>query len=248
MLILSLMPLPIRSGSLRPQRLLAISATVACLLASGSARAQAIVYDPRNHVENALQAARQLQSLANEARSLASSPYSHLSASNEALRDMGELARTARGLGTSVQTLRTQFDTLYAENGEGSLGLELGEASLARNQVSLRTSEDLARVAAELEGQGQGRIQRLSGALSASEVAVGQTAATQSTNQLLAVAAEELAALRTLSLAQSRLLAEAGARQAADRIAGEETRRQRWATGVTRPPAPRFDPLPLARD
>ena len=36
-----------------------------------------------------------------------------------------------------------------------------------------------------------------------------QTAAVQSTNQLLAVLAEDMAALRTLMLAQSRLLAEA---------------------------------------
>ena len=37
------------------------------------AGAQQVVFDPRNHLENALQAARQLESLANEARSLAAS-------------------------------------------------------------------------------------------------------------------------------------------------------------------------------
>lgn len=248
MSILSSMPLPTRSHSNRPRAFLAASLAFVGLWVAGSAHAQAIVYDPRNHLENALQAARQLQSLANEARSLASSPYSHRSASSEALRDMGELARTARGLGTSAQSLRSQFDSLYADDVTGNEAQGLLEASQARNRISLRTSQDLAFAAAELERQGQERIQRLTGALIASEVAVGQTAATQSTNQLLAVAAEELAALRTLSLAQSRLMAEASARQASDRTAGEETRRRRWAAEATRPPAPRFVPLPLARD
>ena len=62
------------------------------------ATAQQVVFDPRNHLENALQAARQLESLANEARSLAASPYSHLSGSSQSLRDMAELARTGIGL------------------------------------------------------------------------------------------------------------------------------------------------------
>lgn len=248
MSIPSLTPLPTRSCSNRSRQILAAGTAAALLMAAGAARAQAIVYDPRNHVENALQAARQLQSLANEARSLAASPYSHSAASSEALRDMGELARTAQGLGTSAQSLRNQFDSLYADDATGVQGAGLIEASQARSRISLRTSEDLAVAAAELERQGQGRIQRLTGALMASEVAVGQTAAIQSTNQLLAVAAEELAALRTITLARSRLEAEASARQAADRATGQETRRRRWAGETSRPPAPRFDPLPLARD
>ena len=49
------------------------------------AKAQQVVFDPKNQLENALQAARQLDSLANEARmlanqarELAASPYSHV--------------------------------------------------------------------------------------------------------------------------------------------------------------------------
>ena len=90
-----------------------------------------------------------------------------------------------------------------------------GPVALAR-----RTAEDLARTAAELERLGASRQSRLAGALDASQTAQGQTAAVQSTNQLLAVLAEDLAALRTLMLAQSRLMAEATAREAADRASG----------------------------
>ena len=218
------------------------------LLAAAPAPAQQVVFDPRNHIENALQAARQLESLANEARSLAASPYSHLVGSNDSLRDMAELARTARGVATSVSSLERQFETLYPDDLSGSDMLRLLEQSRARTANARRTAEDVARMAAELERLGQGRGQRLSGALAASEAAAGQTAAVQSTNQLLAVLAEDMAALRTIMLAQSRLLAEQTARETADRASGDAARRQRWSRSASRPAAPRFDPLSHARD
>ena len=166
------------------------------------AGAQQVVFDPRNHLENALQAARQLESLANEARSLAASPYSHLAGSSQSLRDMAELARTARGLATSVSGLERQFETYYPDDLAGADVLRLLEQSGART----------------------------------------------ATNQLLAVLAEDLAALRTLMLAQSRLMAEATAREAADRASGEAARRQRWAGAGAVPVAPSFDPFARARD
>ena len=223
---------------------------LAVLLAATAApaTAQQVVFDPRNHLENALQAARQLESLANEARSLAASPYSHLSGSSQSLRDMAELARTVRGVASSVDGLERQFETLYPDDLTGADALRLLEQSGARTANARRTAEDLARTAAELERLGAGRQERLAGALGASQAAEGQTAAVQSTNQMLAVLAEDLAALRSIMLAQSRLMAEATAREAADRASGDETRRRRWAGGGTTPAAPAFDPFPNARD
>ncbi|RZJ00924.1 MAG: conjugal transfer protein TrbJ [Brevundimonas sp.] len=214
------------------------------------APAQQVVFDPRNHLENALQAARQLESLANEARSLAASPYSHLTENSQSLRDMAELARTARGAASTVGGLERQFRSLYPEDVSGADVLELIEQGQARTVHARRTAEDVARAAAELERLGQGRDRRLSGALAASQSATGQTAAIQSTNQLLAVLAEDLAALRTITLAQSRLLADAAAREAAQEASGQAARRQRWSGGgaTPAPSAPRFDPLSHARD
>ncbi|MGV9009939.1 conjugal transfer protein TrbJ [Brevundimonas sp.] len=250
------MPLPPRSrpnsrpgrGRRGPAFGLALGCGLAAVLAAGPIAAQQVVYDPRNHLENALQAARQLESLANEARSLAASPYSHLAGSNQSLRDMAELARSARGLAASVEGIERQFQTLYAEDLTGADLGRLLEQSQARTAAARRTAEDVARTAAELERLGQGRQSRLSGALAASEAATGQTAATQSTNQLLAVLAEDMAALRTIMLAQSRLLAEQTARETADRAAGAEARRQRWGGSPARPAAPVFDPLSRARN
>lgn len=242
---------PSRRRSPRSNPLRALAAGLLTLGLAGAptpAPAQQVVFDPRNHLENALQAARQLESLANEARSLAASPYSHLTENSQTLRNMAELARTARGAATTVGGLERQFRDLYPEDVSGADLLELIAQGRSRTVHARRTAEDVARAAVELERLGQGRDRRLSGALSASQSATGQTAAIQSTNQLLAVLAEDLAALRTITLAQSRLLADAAAREAAQGVSGEAARRQRWQGGAAAPAAPRFDPLSHARD
>ncbi len=241
-------PSPVRSRPNRSIQIVAAGLVAVSLLGATPAPAQQVVFDPRNHIENALQAARQLESLANEARSLAASPYSHLTQSSQSLRDMAELARTARGIASSVSGLEQQFQSLYPEDLSGSDMLSLLEQGQARTANARRTAEDVARTAAELERLGQGRSQRLAGALSASQAATGQTAAVQSSNQLLAVLAEDLAALRTIMLAQSRLMAEATARDAADRASGDAARRQRWGRQTAAPAAPRFEPLSHAND
>ena len=98
-------PNPPRS---RRNRLLGALAPLLFLAACSDpkpAQAQMVVFDPKNHLENALQAARQLESLANEARALANqaralaaSPYSHLGETTQTLRDIGELARSVKGV------------------------------------------------------------------------------------------------------------------------------------------------------
>ena len=84
---------------------------------------------------------------------------------------MAELARTARGIASSVSGLEQQFRSLYPDDLSGSDMLSLLEQSEARTANARRTAEDLARTAAELERLGQGRSQRLAGALSASQAA-----------------------------------------------------------------------------
>lgn len=227
---------------------------VLALACAAPASAQQIVFDPRNHLENALQAARQLESLANEARALAASPYSHLMESDRSLRDMAELARTARGLASRAEALERQFETLYPDAVRSLDARTVDREGLARQgearlDAARRTAGDVARLAADLERLGEARTNRVAGALRASETAVGQTSAAQSTNQMLAVLAEEMAGLRTILLAQARLMAEQTARESADREAGEALRRARWSGGpraVPRPPA--FDPLSRARE
>lgn len=241
-----------------PPRRLVLAALFGCGLAlippAAPARAQQVVYDPRNHLENALQAARQLEGLANdarqlanEARMLATSPYSHLAESSQTLRDAAELARTVRGVASSVDQLERQFADLYPDDLSSLTPDRLRAQGVGRTATARRTAEDLARTAAELERLSGGRDRRLAGALAASEGAAGQTAAVQSSTQMLAVLAEDLAAMRTVLLAQARLMAEATAREAADRAAAAEARRRFWARPAAAPVPPRFDPFPQAR-
>lgn len=220
--------------------------------AAAPASAQLVVFDPTNHIQTSLQAARQLESLANEARSLANearslaaSPYSHLTESSQTLRDIGELARTVRGAASTLEGVQRQFADLYPEDLSLS---DLDALGGQRSANARRTAEDVARTAAELERLSQVRDQRMRGALAASEAAQGETAAIQSSTQMLSVLAEDLASMRTVLLAQSRLMAEATARQAAERDAAIEARRRFWGRTAATPSAPAFDPLPHARD
>ena len=114
--------------------------------------------------------------------------------------------------------------------------------------VARATAEDLARTAARLEQLSHGRDQRMKGALSASEAAEGETAAIQSSTQMLAVLSEDLGSMRTILLAQSRLMSEEAARAAAERTAAAEARSQWYGAAAAAPAAPAFDPFPKAQD
>ena len=213
------------------------------------AQAQMVVFDPKNHLENALQASRQLESLANEARllanqarQLAASPYSHLGATTDALRDIGELARSVRGMASDVQALESDFEKIYPAAVDGLDPRHALEQARARSTRARDTARDLARTAAELERLSRSRASRLEGAVTASQSASGQTAAIQSSTQVLTVLAEDLGSMRTLIMAQSRLLAAESAQRTADRAASAEARRQFWGRERTSVPNPNFDP------
>lgn len=218
------------------------------------AQAQQVVFDPKNHLENALQAARQLESLtnearmlANQARELATSPYSHLAETSATLRDIGELARSVRGVASDLEGLQSDFEKIYPTRIEGLDPRRAQEQARARNSQARETAQDLARTAAELERLSRGRGGRLEGAINASQRADGQTAAIQSSTQVLAVLAEDLGSMRTLLMAQSRMLAVESAQRAADRAAGAEARRRLWGRETQTIPNPDFDPFPHAR-
>ena len=236
--------------------LLASTTAAAVLIPPAPAAAQQVVFDPTNHVENALQAARQLEGLANdatqlanEARMLATSPLKYGAKYSETLKAIHETAEAARGIATDVARVERQFQDLYSGDLRGRDLADLTRAGAERVRVARRTAEDVTRLAAEVQRLGAGRSARLRDALAASEAAEGQTAAVQSQTQLLGVLAEDIATLRTVTLAQARLLAEGTARTAADREAAAETRGRLWGREARgRVAAPRFDPLSRARN
>ena len=229
--------------------------TSSVVMAAGPATAQHVVFDPSNHAENLIQAARQLESLTQQARligqqarSLAASPHAPIADAARSMAAIDALSRSAQGLSADIDALERQFESLYPE------GLsELDAATLARGRrdrlhAARSTAQDLARIAAGIDQNAPGRSRRLEAALAASHAAEGQTAAIQSSTWTLAALAEELAALRAVVLAQARLQAEAAVSQTAESAAAAETRRRFWGRRAATPAAPRFDPLPNARN
>lgn len=231
-----------------------MTAGLMVLIPAPQAAAQLTVFDPANHVENALQTARQLQSLTheaqmliNQARELAASPYSHLLETSQTLKDIAALAGEVRGVAADLGQLERQFEALYPTAVDGLDPRQALERASARTANARATAQDLAATAAELERLSQGRGGRLSGALSASQSASGQTAAIQSSTQVLAVLAEDLGAMRAVLLAQSRLMAQDAAQSAAERAAAAAARRQYYGRAPFDIPPPAFDPFANAR-
>lgn len=214
-----------------------------------------VVFDPRNLAESALHTAHELESLtheaqglANQARELAASPYSHLAQTNATLRDIAELAQSVRGVAANVSQLETQFQSLYPAAVAGADPRHLLQQAQGRASAAHDTAQDLARTAAELERLSQGRDARVAGALGAARDAQGPTGAIQASAQLLAAMSEDLGSLRSVALAQSRLMAEEAASRAADRTAAAELHRRLWAHEASDPPDPNFNPFPHAKD
>jgi P-type conjugative transfer protein TrbJ len=213
------------------------------------AKAQRIVFDPKNYAESALHTAHELESLSNEAkmlanqaRSLAASPYSHLTQTNQTLADIAELARSVRGVASNAGQLETQFQNLYPTAVRGADPRNLLQQAQSRAVTAHDTAEDLARTAAQLEQLSQGRAARVNGALSASQSAQGPTAAVQASAQLLATMSEDMGSLRAVALAQARLMAEEAADRSADQTANAELHRRLWAHDAQMPANPNFNP------
>lgn len=229
--------------------------TWSVVMAAGPATAQHVVFDPSNHAENLIQAARQLEALtqqarliSQQARSLAASPHAPIADAARSMAAIDALSRSAQGLSADIDALERQFETLYPE-GLGDLDAStLARGRRDRLQIARSTAQDLARIAAGIDQDAPGRGRRLEAALAASHAAEGQTAAIQSSTWTLASLAEELAALRAVVLAQARLQAEAAVSHTAESAAAAETRRRFWGRPAATPAAPRFDPLPNALD
>jgi P-type conjugative transfer protein TrbJ len=201
-------------------------------------QAQVAVYDPTNHVQNVLQAARaleqinnQIQSLQNEAtalvnqaRNLASLPYSSLATLQGQIDRTRGLLAEAQTLAYDVREIEAAFDGRY-----GAPPLSASEQTLvARARERWRSSvaglEDAMRLqAGVIQGLGatRGEMDRLVGA---SQTATGALQAAQAGNQLLALQSSQLVELTALLAAQGR----ADALDAADRAAARADAQARF--------------------
>lgn len=199
-----------------------------------------VVYDPTNHVENVLQAARaleqinhQLTSLANEARMLS---QLNLQLAPELTQSIGaarQLLEQARGIRQNLDTITRDMRALYPEDMRGldldSL-LRQSDRWVEQSRDSVETLMEASAASTNQLGAAQSTMDR---ALRASSSAQGQTSAMQATTQAIGVLSAQLAQLQQLQAAEARALASERLERIAREERAREVRRQAFPTQLT---------------
>lgn len=197
-----------------------------------------IVYDPTNHSENLLTAARTLeqinnqiaslqneaQMLINQARNLASLPHSSLQQLQQNVRRTQQLIDQAQNIAFEVQQVDQIFQQEY-----GALNLSVPEQQLVADARTRWTNtmgglQDAMRMQAGVVGNIEAQRNEMAALVGQSQNAVGALQATQAGNQLLALQSQQLADLTALLAATGRAEALVEAERAA---AAEQGRIQR---------------------
>jgi len=195
-----------------------------------------IVYDPRNHAENILSAARAMeqinnqiaqlqneaQMLLNDALNLARLPTSALARLQEAVAETQALLSDAGGLAFDVAAIEQAFAQDYgAAAAEGDFDAMIAGAR-QRWQTSVAGFEDSLRVQAGVVGNIERARTQMDALVRESQSAVGALQATQAGNQLLALQSTQLADLTAAIAAQNRAVALEAARIASAEAQAQE--------------------------
>lgn len=185
-----------------------------------------IVYDPRNHAENILSAARAMeqinnqiaqlqneaQMLLNDALNLASLPHSSLTRLQEAVAETQSLLSEAGNLAFDVGAIEQAYAQDYgAAAAQGAFDERVASAR-TRWQASVAGFEDSLRVQAGVVGNIDAARSEMDALIQESQEAAGALQATQAGNQLLALQSAQLADLTAAIAAQNRAVALEAAR------------------------------------
>jgi P-type conjugative transfer protein TrbJ len=200
----------------------ALAAGVAILTlatASGPARAQWIVYDPTNFSQNVLTAARELQQvnqniqslenqatmLINQAKNLASLPYSSLAQLEASIQRTEQLLMQAQNIAYSVSTIDQAFTQVYPQSYSGSTSsTQMLADAQTRWQNARAGYQDSMNVQAGVVQNLQNAQTQISALVTSSQSASGALQATQSGNQIMGLAAQQLADLTGVIAAMAR--------------------------------------------
>ena len=200
----------------------ALAAGVAMLTlatASVPAHAQWIVYDPTNFSQNVLTAARELQQvnqniqslenqatmLINQAKNLASLPYSSLAQLEASIQRTEQLLMQAQNIAYSVTTIDQAFTQVYPQSYSGSTSnSQLLADAQTRWQNARVGYQDSMNVQAGVVQNLQNAQTQISALVSSSQSASGALQAAQSGNQIMGLAAQQLADLTGVIAAMAR--------------------------------------------
>ena len=189
----------------------ALAAGVALLTlatASVPAHAQWIVYDPTNFSQNVLTAARELQQvnneiqslenqatmLINQAKNLASLPYSAVAQLEASIQRTEQLLTQAQRIAYSVTTIDQAFTQVYPQSYSGTTSnAQLMADAQTRWQNARAAYQDSMHIqAGVVQNLDNARVQ-INALVSSSQSASGALQAAQSGNQLIGLAAQQLA-------------------------------------------------------
>ncbi|WP_244553980.1 P-type conjugative transfer protein TrbJ [Bradyrhizobium arachidis] len=219
---------------------MAVKILAVSLLAAGSARAQWVVFDPNNYVQNVLTAARELQQinnqitslqneaqmLVNQAKNLASLPYSSLQQLKASIQRTQQLLAQAQRIAYDVQQIDRAFAISYAPATSSHSNAALIAGAHGRWQNSVAAFQDALRVQAGVVGNLDTNRIQTSALVSSSQNASGALQATQAGNQILALQAQQLADLTAAVAAQGRAQSLESAQRAAAQDQGREQLRR----------------------
>lgn len=208
-----------------------------------------IVYDPRNHAENILSAARAMeqinnqilqlqneaQMLLNDALNLASLPHSSLARLQEAVAETQRLLSEAGSLAFDVAAIEQAFTQDYgAAAAQGDFDAMIAGAR-QRWETSVAGFEDALRVQAGVVSNIEAARGQMEALVRESQGAVGALQAAQAGNQLLALQSAQLADLTAAIAAQNRAVALEAARAASAEAQARENmaRFLDYGTGYT---------------
>ncbi|TWG95046.1 P-type conjugative transfer protein TrbJ [Mesorhizobium sp. J18] len=197
-----------------------------------------IVYDPTNHAENLLTAARtleqinnQIQSLQNEAqmlinqaRNLASLPHSSLQQLQQNVQRTQQLLGQAQNIAFDVQEIDRLFQQDYAKIDLSATDQQLVADARSRWENTVAGLQDAMRVQAGVVGNIDTNRAEMSALVGQSQGATGALQATQAGNQLLALQSQQLSDLIAVMAANGRANALTEAERA---TAAEQGRIQR---------------------
>ncbi len=205
-----------------------------------------IVYDPRNHAENILSAARAMeqinnqiaqlqneaQMLVNQARNLARLPHSALAQLQQSVDRTRQLLDQAQRLAYDVTAIEDAFARYYRDGIAGASDPELLAGARDRWSNSVAGFEDALKVQAGVVGNQGATRAAMTDLVARSQAATGALQAAQAGNQLAALQSQQLADLTALLAAQGRAQALEQARQAASQEQAREQLRRFLAPGA----------------
>ncbi|MFD1914094.1 P-type conjugative transfer protein TrbJ [Halodurantibacterium flavum] len=177
-----------------------------------------IVYDPTNHAENLLTAARALeqinnqiaqlqneaQMLINQARNLANLPYSALQQIQQNVSRTQQLLAQAQNIAFDVQSIDQMFQQDYGNLSLTATDQQLIAEARSRWENTVGGLQDAMRVQAGVVGNIDANRAEMSALVGQSQNAVGALQATQAGNQLLALQSQQLSDLIAVISANGR--------------------------------------------